>query len=372
MRIGVMMRHMDGQLGGVATYTLEVLEQMFRIDSRNEFVLFYRKAPPAEQSFSRYRNVEEVIVPTPTKILWDQVAMPLHAREKRIDVLFNPKLTVPIFAGCKTVFVRHGGDWLAFPQNYPLLDRIYFTLAAPFYYRKADAIVSISNSCTEQLVRHTSVDPKKLVTIYHGVPARYFGSHDEEQLRSIKERYGLPDEFMLFVGKIYPMKNFSRNLLAFNEARKRKPFKFVVVGKPFLKYKKELQLIGDLGLEREVLQVGWVPDEDLPCFYKLATFLSFPSLYEGFGIPIIEAMASGCPVLTSDRGGATAEVAGGAALLVDPTNVDSIAEGMCRMISDEALRKDLREKGLKRAGDFSWENCARSTHALLERVVRGN
>jgi glycosyltransferase involved in cell wall biosynthesis len=370
MRIGIMMRHMEGQIGGVATYTLEVLEHMFKIDSLNEFVLFYKTPPPRHQSFTRFPNVEEVVVRFPTKILWDQVAMPIKIREKRIDILFNPKLTVPILTSCKSVFVRTGGDWYAFPQNYPLLDRIYFTLAAPIYLHKAAAIVSISNCCTEQLLHHTSLNPKKLVTIYPGVAERYCVRHDEERLRFVKERYDLPDQFMLFVGKIYPMKNFARILLAFHEARKRRSFKFVFVGKPFLKYKKELRIIDNLGLEKEVIQVGWVPDEDLPSFYQLATFLSFPSLYEGFGFPIIEAMASGCPVLTSDRGGATAEVAGGAALLVHPTNVNSIAGGMYQMISDETLRQDLREKGLRRARDFSWENCSLRTLALLGSVAK--
>jgi len=369
MRIGIMMRHMEGQIGGVATYTLEVLKHMFEIDSLNEYVLFY-KTPPRHQSFARFPNVEEIVVRFPTRILWDQVAIPIKIREKRIDILFNPKLTVPILTSCKSVFVRTGGDWYAFPQNYPLLDRIYFTLAAPIYLHKAAGIVSISNCCTEQLLHHTSLNPKKLFTIYPGVAERYCARHDEERLRFVKERYGLPDQFMLFVGKIYPMKNFTRILLAFHEARKRRSFKFVFVGKPFLKYKKELRIIDDLGLEKEVIQVGWVPDEDLPSFYQLATFLSFPSLYEGFGFPIIEAMASGCPVLTSDRGGATAEVAGGAALLVDPTNVNSIAEGMYQMISDETLRQGLREKGLKRARDFTWEDCSRRTLSLLERVAK--
>jgi glycosyltransferase involved in cell wall biosynthesis len=369
MRIGIMMRHMEGQIGGVATYTMELLENMLKIDSLNNYVLFY-KTPPRHQSFARFPNVEEVVVRLPTKALWDQVAMPIKIREKRIAILFNPKLTVPILTSCKSVFVRQGGDWYAFPQNYPLLDRLYFTLAAPIYYHKAAAIISISNSCTEQLLRHSSLNPKKLVTIYHGVAARYFARHDEERLRFVKERYDLPDQFMLFVGKIYPMKNFTRILLAFHEARKRRPFKFVFVGKPFLKYKKELKNIDNLGLEKEVIPIGWVPDEDLPYIYKLATFLSLPSLYEGFGLPIIEAMASGCPVLTSERGGATAEVAGGAALLVDPTNVDSMAEGMCQMISNETLRQDLREKGFRRARDFTWENCARKTLALLERVSK--
>src|SRR5690606_11692226 len=154
----------------------------------------------------------------------------------------------------------------------------------------------------------------------------------------------------------------------FATLRDRIPHKLVLVGQPGTGADADLALIDELKLSDRVVRVGWVPPDDVPLFYKAAEVFAFPSLYEGFGIPIIEAMASGCPVVTS-TGGACPEVAGDAALLVDPRNVDSIADGVRSLLTDARLRADLVERGLARARHFTWDSSARQTIRLFESMI---
>jgi glycosyltransferase involved in cell wall biosynthesis len=363
MKIAIMLRHLETQKGGIGTYTFNLLRSIFEIDTENEYILFYQH-PVKSSVFANYSKIQEITIPSSSNLLWDQIAVPRRANELGIDLIFNPKLSVPIFSQCKNIFVMHGGDWFVFPQNYNLLDRIYHRIFAPLYFKKAVKVISVSKSATADILRAINVAPDKLITIYHGVADHFVPIHDIENLYRIKRKYELPDNFMLFVGQIYPMKNFGGILRAFSVLRAKTPCKLVVVGKPALKFKRELNLVSQLDLVKDVSLLGWVPDEDLPSIYNLADFLVFPSLYEGFGLPIIEAMACGCPVLTSNRG-APAEVAGDAAHLVDPTDIPSIADGMHELVMNAELRNRLKDKGFVRAQKFTWERSARKTINLF-------
>jgi glycosyltransferase involved in cell wall biosynthesis len=169
----------------------------------------------------------------------------------------------------------------------------------------------------------------------------------------------------LFVGGLSPLKNFGNLLRAYEKVYKMFPHKLVFTGFKRWKFSKDLQLVDQLGLHDHVLFTDFIPDEDIPAMYNLADLFVFPSLYEGFGMPVLEAMACGCPVLTTETG-CSPEVAGDAALLVDPYAPDKIAEAIQRLLTDEQLRQGLIEKGLVRAKQFGWERCARETLALFE------
>ena len=369
MKIGVMLRHIQKQRGGIGTYTNNLIEKLFAIDKNNQYVLFYKNENI--KYFSKlYPNVEEICINVPTKFIWDQISIPIKCKQENVDIIFNPKLSIPILSPLKKVFVMHGGDWIVFPKNYTIADRIYHNIFAGIYLRKADKVISVSKSASKDLIEHFKLKPEKIKTIYHGVGNNFFPISDTDKLQKIKKNYNLPDNFILFVGNIYPMKNFKGIVRAFSKIVTEFPHKLVVVGGRGKKHKQDLELIPKLNLEKEVIFLGWVPDEDLPGIYNLASFLSFPSLYEGFGIPIIEAMKCGCPVLTSNKG-APSEIAGDAALLVEPADVDSIAEGMRKLIVDKGLSKNLREKGFLMARKFTWENCAKEVLSIFE-SLNGN
>lgn len=368
MVIGIMLRHLKKQAGGIGTYTDNLMDHLLRLDSTNRYVLMYSDEHLVG-TYSNYPHVEEVVVRSSSRLTWDQIAVPSVAIKKGVDVIFNPKHSVPLLTRCKTVYVLQGADWFVFPNNYKMHDRIYHKMFAWLFIKKSDAIISISHSTTGDILRYASIDPGKVKTIHFGVGNHFRPIRDSNRLEDVRRKYDLPSRFILYVGQIYPMKNVPRIAEAFSSLRGRVPHRLVIVGKPGQKGRKELAVIERYNLGKDLVVTGWIPVEDLPVIYNLADAFIFPSLYEGFGLPLLEAMACGCPVVTSNRG-ATREITGDAAKLVAPTDVDAIAGGIFEVLSNRALRDDLVQRGFRRAKQFSWERCARETLGVLESLTR--
>jgi glycosyltransferase involved in cell wall biosynthesis len=378
MKIGVMLRTMERKRGGVATYTQNLMDHLLLLDSRNDYILFYydRKALGR---YTGYDHVQEKLVrpslsplrvktfslpDAASRFIWDQVKIPIEAKRAGVDLLFNPADSIPLFTGCKTVMVLHGSEWLTHPEWFRFLDRLYSRIMLPLYYKKASLFLTNSNTNKRDFVNFLRVSDDRIKTIYFAAGQQFRIIEDNIFLKIIREKYQLR-KFILYVGRIYPGKNFGNIIRAFSKIHTTLPHTIVVTGQPRWGYEGELELIEKLGLKHKINFVGWVPEEDLAALYNLADLLVFPSLYESFGIPLLEAMACGCPVIAS-KTGALPEIAGGAAYLVDPYDPDDIAEAMRKVLSDEALRKDLRERGLFRAKAFSWEKCAQETLTAIE------
>jgi glycosyltransferase involved in cell wall biosynthesis len=367
MRIGIMLRHYEQHEGGVKVYTQNLLPRLLSIGSEHHYVLMYQN-PDLLGTYANVPCVEEIALPIPGKILWDQVAVPWIAKRKNLDVIFNLKFTVPFFTKVKKVFVLHGSEWFVIPGTFLWYDRWYFRLFLPFYCRRADAIIAVSHTVKQDIVRHIGVCLEKVTTVHNGFnPDVFHPIRDSNRLQSVREKYALPKRFILWVGQIYPPKNFGRLVQAFAEIMDKIPHDLVIAGEERWRAKAELQWIQKLGLERRVRFIGWIAHADLSVLYNLAELFVFPSLYEGFGIPLLEAMAAGCPVLTS-KSGSPPEVTDGAAYLVDPLQVDEIGKGICEILSNVQLRELMVKKGFERVNSFSWEKCARETLAVLDSV----
>jgi glycosyltransferase involved in cell wall biosynthesis len=367
MRIGVMLRHLPTESGGIGRYTTKLLHHLLRIDTKNDYVILHKDTC----AIGRYHglpNVRELSKSAPAKLLWDQVIVPRLAKTLKLDLVFNPKISAPWRAPCNTVIMLHGADWFEVPQSYSLPNRIYHQLAATLYSHKADAIIAASNDAAARLEQWVPAVKGKIVAIHHGVDNEFHPMLDHHALAAVREKYRLPDRFLLYVGKIYPMKNVSGIIRAFSHLRDRIPHKLVIVGPRGPRADRELAPIRTYGLEDDVVLLGRVPDQDLPAIYNLADAFLFPSLYEGFGIPLLEAMACGCPVVTSVAG-ACPEVVGDAAVLVDPGDARAIAAAAHDVVTNPALAQTLRAKGLVRAQAFTWERSARETLAVFERVM---
>ncbi|MCI0439988.1 MAG: glycosyltransferase family 4 protein [Chloroflexi bacterium] len=372
MRIGVMLRTID-EKQGIGVYTQRLMDHMLPLDTENEYVLLY-KNPEFLGRYSRFPNVKEKLVSAPNKMLWDQVKVPLEARREKLDVIFNTKFTVPFFTRARTVMVLHGSAWFVYPEWYRPLDRHYIRLMMRLYCRKASAIISNSEMTKRDFINMLGVPENKITTTHFGYSSAFRKIEDEVFLNGVRAKYDLPEKFILFVGRIDPGKNFEALVEAFAKIHERIPHKVVVAGHPRWGYEGVFARIEQLGLKGKILFKEWVPQEELVAFYNLADLFVLPSLYEGFGIPLLEAMACGCPAMVSNTG-ALPEVAGGAAMLVDPLDHDQIAHEMHRILTDDALRRKLSENGLLRAGEFSWQRCARQTLEVLnslapERVVK--
>lgn len=367
-----MLRTLD-EHGGIGVYTYNLVRTLLELPSRHHFVLFYR-SPAHMGRFGARANVTERVVKGASKALWDQVAIPWACRREAVDLVFHPKFTVPLFATARSVMVLHGADWFL-PEAarfYSRLDRTYIRAFMPLYLRRAAAVLSVSQLTTEHFVRLFDLPEGKVRTVYFG-PAPQFGRvTDSRRLGDVRTRYGLPERFILTLSKGAggERKNMGGILHAFARLHDNIPHALVVGGKGCERFR-EMYNVPQTGWGARVVFPGWIDQEDLPSVYSQAEVFLYPSNQEAFPIPITEALTCGTPVVTSRING-LAEIAGDAALLVDPEDPEDIAAAVRRIIEDSRLRANLVEAGYERARLFSWDACARRTLAILEEVGREN
>ena len=367
MKIGIMLRHFDQHNGGVKNYTNYLLNELFALDSSHEFVLIYRN-PKHLGTYKNFKNVREIAVNIPSRLLWDQIAVPYIQKKEKLDIIYNPKYSIPLFLNCPSVFVCHGLDWYLMPWGSKIIDRIIHKFLFPQYTVKATSIIAVSNSTKEHLMEFLNVKEEKISTIYEGMHDSFKKNIGKEELERARAKYNLPERFFLFAGQIYPPKNFGRILQAYAKVGPELGIYLVATGEHRWLCEDELNMIEKLGISKWVIRPGWIDDNSLVCTYKLAEALVIPSLYESFCTPIAEAMATGCPVITSDRFG-TKEVAANAAILVNPESVNSIADAMHRILIDKNLKEELINKGFERANEFSWKKAAGETLRVLEKTA---
>lgn len=366
MKIGIMLRHYDQHGGGVKVYTQGLLREMLGLNAPHEFVLIYRD-PRLIGTYHEFSNVREIAVKSRTTFTWDQVAVNQVAKKEKFDLIFNPKYSLPLTASCHTVFVCHGLDWYVMPKWSKLIDRISHKFLIPLYAKKADAIIAVSNITREHVIKYLKVPADKVHTVYLGVDQVFGKRIPDQRLNEIRRIYRLPEKFFLYVGQIYPPKNFGRLLQAYAKVGPELGISLVVAGEHRWLCGEELSLVENLGISNWVVRPGWIDRETLPALYKMADALLMPSLYEACPSPPIEAMACGCPVVTSNRFG-TKEIADKAAVFVDPEDIESIANGMHHVITNEELRLRIIEAGHERSRYFSWGKCAQETLWVLENL----
>jgi glycosyltransferase involved in cell wall biosynthesis len=368
MRIGIMLRHYEQHEGGVKHYTKTLLPLLFSLGTQHQYTLIYQN-PKLLGTYAGFPNVEELVSRMPGTLLWDQVAVPWVTRNKQLDIIFNPKFTIPFFTRAKTIFVLHGSEWFVIPDVFIWYDNLYTNRMVPLYCRHADAFISVADAVKADAVKYAHADPKNIYTVHNAIdPKQFYFIDDIEQLRSVRSKYRLPEKYIVWVGQIDGRKNVKRLLQAFAQVAGEFPHNLVIVGEQRRGGEEELSVINELGIADRVNFIGWVQHDDLPAIYRMADLFSFPSRYEGFGIPLVEAMACGCPIVTANTC-SPPEVVDGAALLVDPYDVAAIAEAMRMVLRDRSLREKMIARGLERAKDFSWDKCARQVLAVFDAVA---
>lgn len=360
MRIGIMLRSVEEDQG-IGIYTRNVVPRLLDLGLGTEFVLLYRSRASVGR-FGERDNVREVVLDVPSKPLWDQVAVPRAARRHGIDVLFNTKFTVPLMTSASTAMMLHGSEWFVYPQFYPRLDVRYIKTFMPLYCRKADHLISNSYLTTNDFVSVLGVDESKITTIHFAADDHFTPVTDSTELARVRGTYSLPSSFLLTVTKYYPGKNVPRLLKAFERIVERADCPLVMVGRNVDRYLQDVEL--ESLARKRIITPGWVDQGDLPAIYSLANAFVFPSIYEGFGIPVLEAMSCGCPVVCSNTG-SLPEVGGDAVLLVDPFDVEELGDAMLRILKDSHESERLRARGLDRARQFSWDVHAERTLEVL-------
>lgn len=368
MRIGIMLRTLD-EKGGIGVYTENLVRTLIAETSAHTLVLFYAGAQHIGR-FGDHAHVRERVVPFRHKALWDQISIPRACRHESIDLLLHPKFTVPLMAPTPSVMVLHGADWFL-PEAarfYTRLDRAYIRFFMPLYLRKAAAVLSVSQLTTDHFDRIFRMPRGKIRTVYFGPAPHFRRIVDSRELESVKRRYDLPDRFILTLSKHAggERKNIAGIIRAYALLQERTDHALVIGGKGCEDFRQAYS-IPTAGWGKRVHFPGWIDQRDLPAVYTLADLFLYPSNQEAFPIPVTEAMSCGTPIVTSAANG-LAEIAGDAALLVDPGDAQAIANAASRVLRDRALGERLMNAGLERAKDFTWEKCARRTLAILEEV----
>jgi glycosyltransferase involved in cell wall biosynthesis len=267
-----------------------------------------------------------------------------------------------------TVLTVHDLIFKLFPRYHKRLNYWFLNAAMPLFVRRADAIIAISQATRRDLMAHYGTPPEKITVVYEAA-APCFRPPPPQAVAAIRVRYGLPERFLLTVGTIEPRKNLARLLEALVRLRQRYPDLYlVVVGSRGWLYQGFFQRIAELGVQDVVHLPGYVPDADLPAVYGAATLMVMPSLYEGFGLPVLEAMACGVPVVCS-RAASLPEIGGAAARYFDPTDVEDMTQALDQVLADAELRAAMVAAGLEQAARFSWDRVARETMAVYERVL---
>lgn len=367
MKIGIMLRHIN-ELGGIVVYTKNLLENLLKIDKENEYIFLYNN-PSLLGSYSKYKNVREVVIKFKNKLFWDQIGVPGAVRSRKIDLIFNPKLSIPLFTSAKKILTLPGLEQFALPNVFRWYDHLNSRIMEPLYCRRANAIIVMTDTGKKDLIKYLNVSNNKIKVIYASHHKRFELTKDKKELLAIKQKYNLPENYIFFIGGITPLKNFSNIIRAFKIIKNKIPIKLVIVGFKRWKYASDFELISKLKLKDDVINLGFVPDDDLPYLYSAAQCLLFPSLYEGFGIPILEAHASRCPVICSNTG-CTPEVSGKAALLVNPYDYKEIAKAVFDILNNNDLRDKLIASGLDNLKRFSWSKNARQTLELFEKIYQ--
>jgi glycosyltransferase involved in cell wall biosynthesis len=369
---------------GSAEHLYGLLEGLDRIDEVDDYLLLYPSLDggnvfPMPHLGPRFRT--EKIEGTSArlgirlgKIWWEQVALRRACAAASVDLLHSPYFASPLYPNVPTVVTIHDVIPLVMPAyGRSLHTRLYMKLVSAAA-RRASAVLTVSEAAKRDIVRTMSIPAGRVHVAYNAVDPSMRPTTDSVAVEAMRDSFGIAGDYILYFGGFDIRKNVERVIRAYHAARRSfgRPHQLVVAGSLSLVghplYPDPRPLVRRLGLEAQVVVTGRVSETDKTLLYGAATAFVFPSLYEGFGIPVLEAMACGAPVITSNVS-SLPEVAGDAAILVDPTSIEAVADAMVRLVNDPALREELQARGFRRASEFSWDESAVRTLDVYRRVL---
>lgn len=351
---------------GTEFYTLNLILALATLDSVNDYTLFLNDEVPEEFGFLPPNFQPQLI---PQGRLWTQTRLARELRRCKPDVFFSPANVIPFLHPPACVATIHDVAFRYFPECYSPVSRWYLDLTTRFALNRAVKVIAVSQATKDDLVQIYDADPSRIQVIHSGGPITSGQIPADDEVASALNRLGITRPYLLFLGRLETKKNVARIVRAFLRLKAQGiPHQLVLGGSPGVGFDEIKGLVDSSPVARDIIITGYV-GEDRDRLYAGAEVFVFPSLYEGFGFPILEAASHGTPVVTSNRS-SLPEVAGQAALLVDPEDVDEIAQGIFKLIDDQGLRSQLIERGYERLREFDWNGTAARVENLLDEVGR--
>ncbi len=355
---------------GIGTYVQNLLRQLARLDADSEYVLFCRKEDRDALAALGPNFRISVDSASPYSVR-EQASIPAHLMRERVDVYHSPHYVLPPLVPCRAVVTIHDCIHLMFPQYLP--NRLAYAYAKMFMWwaaHRSARVLTVSEASKRDILHYFDIPRDKVTVIHNGIDERFRVPPPESEVHRVRERFQLQEQFILYAGNVKPHKNVERLIDAFHILHTNgfEHLKLLIIGSDISKYATLRRAIHTHDLHKYVRFLGFVSDETLAALYRLAAVFVFPSLYEGFGFPPLEAMASGTPVVASNLS-SLPEVLGDAALLVDPYDANAIADAIRRVLLDDSLRRDLSARGLKKVQDYSWEEAARRVRQIYDEVA---
>jgi glycosyltransferase involved in cell wall biosynthesis len=371
LRIAIDAHSVGTGLGGNESYATNLIEALAEIDQTNRYTLYVTKREAVERFGNRWPNFSVRSTLPHTPLIRIPLTLSAELRRNPVDVL-HVQFTAPPFSPCPVVVSIHDLSFEHLPQTFKWRSRKQLRITVRRTARQASQVMALSEYARNDIVKTYQVSPDKISVIPLAAGNQFRPVRDEEELQRVRQTYGIEGEYMLSVGAIQPRKNLGRLVAAYSHLRGAKPEgklpKLVLAGKCAWLYDETLRAIEELELSDSIILTGYVPESDLPALYSGALCFVYPSYFEGFGLPPLEAMQCGVPVIVGDRT-SLPEVVGDAAVLVDPFDVNALAAAIEKVVSDSNLRAKLSVQGLARAKLFEWRETARQTLAVYQKAA---
>jgi glycosyltransferase involved in cell wall biosynthesis len=373
MHIAIDAHSVGTGLAGNETYITNLVEALAEVDNANRYTLYVTKAEAVERFKDRWSNFDVRRTLPHMPLVRIPLTLSMELRRRPVDLL-HVQYTAPPFAPCPVVATIHDLSFEHLPETFKRRSRAQLRLTVRRTARAAAHIIAPSEFTRRDIVETYGVAPARVSVVPLAAAPRFAPFADAKELQRVRDVYGIAGDYILAVGSIQPRKNLARLIKAYSDLRRRrgqdKLPKLVVAGKRAWLFGETLRAVEECGVADAVIFTGYAPEDDLPALYCGALCFVYPSYFEGFGLPPLEAMRCGTPVVAGERT-SLPEVVGDAGLLVNPFDTESIADALARLIDDETLRALLRERGLARATQFDWRETARLTLEVYTRATGG-
>ncbi|ABW67773.1 glycosyltransferase family 4 protein [Desulfosudis oleivorans] len=372
MKIGINALYLlPGKVGGSETYIRNLVKHLDLLGGDNTYFIFINKESIGV--FPETSRIKTVLCPIhaasrPIRILWEQCILPFQIKKYNIDAVLSAGMTAPFFCPARSILTILDLQHINQPQNFSRFHLFFLRSIIYLSAKTADGIMTISEHVKQDIVKFYKIRPEKIAVGYLAVQHNIFTPAAGKDDLAIRAKYGLPERYILYAAALLPHKNHERLLTAFKAVKDKIPGKkLVFTGAWNQGYDKVANTISALDLKKDVIMLGWLPFEEISAVFRGAELFVYPTLHEGFGLPILEAMASGVPVVCS-KIEPLIEVSGDASMFVDPLDPADIANGILSVLTQNHLREHLVEKGAKRARQFTWEATAQTTLVFLNRA----